>query len=88
MPIFIFPHYKSKATVSYHSNQSSYPIGTKNNSLPLPIDAICEIWQESVSWLQRRYRLKNVDDDDDGRATDACLYYKLTHEEMRTLTSK
>ena len=23
---------------------------------------------------------ENVDDDDDGRTTDACLYYKLTYK--------
>ena len=80
MPIFIFPHYKSMAAISYHSNQISYPIGTKKTilSLPLPIDAICEIWRESASWLQRRCCLKMSMMDDDGRTTDACLYYKLT----------
>ena len=43
---FHFAHYKSMEILSCHSNQSSYPIGTKkkNNCLsPLPIDAICEI---------------------------------------------
>ena len=29
MAIFIFSHYKSVTTISCHSNQSSYPIGTK-----------------------------------------------------------
>ena len=43
-------------------------------SFPLPIDAVCEIWQESASWLQRRCRLKMLTTD------DACLYYKLTYE--------
>ena len=39
---FHFSRYKSMA--SCHSNQSSYPIGTKKQqySFPLPIDAICE----------------------------------------------
>ena len=42
------------ATISCHSNQSSYPIGTKKTnkkttnkqyySFPPPIDAICEKW--------------------------------------------
>ena len=56
MPIFIFPNYKSMATISCHSNQSSYLIGTKkqSNLLPMPVDAIREISQESASWLQRR----------------------------------
>ena len=31
---------------------------------PLPIDAVCEILQESDSWLQRRCRLKMLTTDD------------------------
>ena len=31
-----FPHGKSMATISCHSDQSSYPIGTKNNSIRSP----------------------------------------------------
>ena len=68
---FHFSHYKSMATVSCHSNQSSYPIGTKNNSFLLPIDAICEIWWESASWLQRRCRLKMLTTTTDGRRIPA-----------------
>ena len=43
---FLLSYYKSMATISCHSNQSSYLIGTKNKYylFPLPIDAICEIW--------------------------------------------
>ena len=58
---FHFSHYNSMKTVSFHSNQSSYQIGQKKKqyySFPLPIDAICEIWRELASWLQRRCRLK------------------------------
>ena len=48
-------------TISCHSNQSSYPIGTKKKkhkySFPQSIDAICEIWKESASRLQGRSRL-------------------------------
>ena len=42
---FLFSDYKSMGTISCHSNQSSYPTGTKKNnySFPQPIDAICEI---------------------------------------------
>ena len=47
---------------------------------PLPTDAMCEIWQESALWLQRRRRLKMLTTDNDGRTTDACLYYKLHYE--------
>ena len=58
---------------------TSYPIGKKNRkySFSLPIEAICEIWLESASWLQRRCRLKILKD---GGTTDALLYYKLTYE--------
>ena len=61
---FHFSHYKSMETISCHSNQSSYPIGTKNTIIrsPAPIDAICEIWKQSASRLQRRCRLKKLTD--------------------------
>ena len=88
MPIFIFSHYKSMVTISCHSNQSSYPIGTKKQyySFPLPIDAIYEVWRESASWLQRcRLKMLTTDDDD---ATDACLYYKLTYELLAQVSQK
>ena len=61
-------------TISYHSNQNSYPIGEKtkqSNSFPLPVDAICEIWQESAS---EEMSFENVDDDNGRRRTDdGCL---------------
>ena len=55
-------------------------------SFPLPIHAICEIWQELASWLQRRYHLPF----DDGRqwTTDAYLYYKLTYEHLAQVSKK
>ena len=37
MTIFIFSHYKSMVTISCHSNQSSYLIGTKNNIISFHI---------------------------------------------------
>ena len=45
-----FSHYKSMGTISFHSNQSSYPTGIKNNNFlfSLPIDAIYGIWKESA----------------------------------------
>ena len=63
---FHFSHYKSMEIISCHSNQSFYPIGTKKKQYylsPLPIDAMCEILQESASWLQRRCRLKMLTTD-------------------------
>ena len=68
-------------TSSCHSNCNSFSIGTKKQkySFPLPIDAICEIWKESASQLQRRCCFKNLTDDD-GRTMDAYLYFKLTNE--------
>ena len=76
---FHFSHYKSMETISCHS---PYPIGKKKQYylFPLPIDAMCEIWQELASWLQRRCRLKMLTTDNDRRTTDACIYYKLTYE--------
>ena len=68
-----FPLFPLMETISCHSNQSSYPIGTKkhNCSFTPPINARCEIWKESAS---EEKSIENVD----GRTTDACLYYKLT----------
>ena len=73
---FYFSHYKSMETISCHSNQSSYSIGTtkKKNTLirsPPHIDVICEIWKESASRLQSRSRLKMLTDD--GRTDGGCL---------------
>ena len=34
---FHFSHYKSMETISFHSNQSSYPIGTKNTIIRSPV---------------------------------------------------
>ena len=42
MSIFIFSHYRSMATISCHSNQSSYPIGTKTVFVPPAF--ICYMW--------------------------------------------
>ena len=71
--------------ISCHSNQGFIRLGQKKQYYlsPLPIDAMCEILQELASWLQRRCRLKMLTTDDDGRTTDACLYYKLTYEPKR-----
>ena len=65
----------------------------------MPIDAMCEIWQELASWLQRRCRLKIFTTDGrlrwmDGPMTtmggrqDACLYYKLTYEPLVQVSYK
>ena len=73
---FHFFHYKSRETISGHSNQSSYLIGAKGQYylFPLPIDAMYEIWQESAAWLQRRCRLKMLTTDGRRRRTDdGCL---------------
>ena len=41
---FLYSHLKSMGTISFHSNQSSHPIGIKTQLfVPLPIDAISEI---------------------------------------------
>ena len=73
---FHFSHYKSMETISCHSNQSFYPIGTKKQYYlsTLHIDAMCEILQESASWLQRKCHLKMLTTDDWRRRTDdGCL---------------
>ena len=40
---FHFSHYKSMETISFHSNQSSYPIGTKNTVIRSPVYR-CYMW--------------------------------------------
>ena len=71
--IFHFSHYKSVETISCHSNQSSYPIGTKNTFIR------CYMWNmERISFTASEE--KSFENVDDGRTTDACLYYKLTYE--------
>ena len=68
-----FSHYKSTGTISFHSNQSPYLTGIKSINFRSPflyyIDALCVIWKESASQLQRRCRLKMLTDDGrtDGR---------------------
>ena len=74
---FTFSHYKSMKTISFHSNQSSYPIGTKNTIICSPAHR-CYMWN-SVRFgfmASEEMSFENVD----GRTTDACLYYKLTYE--------
>ena len=70
---FHFSHYKSMETISFHSNQSSYPIGTKTQ-LFVPTIYRCCLWNESASRLQRRSRLKMLTMNDgrtDGRRMPA-----------------
>ena len=73
---FHFSHNKLMETISCHSNQGSNPIGPKKHNYLFPpsIDAICEIWKEWASWLQRRNRLTTDGRLMDGRTTDdRCL---------------
>ena len=35
-----------------------------------------------VKYGEKEMSFENVDDDDDGRMTDACLYYKLTSTQV------
>ena len=79
---FHFSHYKSMETISFHSNQSSYPIGTKTQLfVPPSIDALCGIWKESASRLPRSsLKMLTTDGWTNGQTTDVCLYYKLTYE--------
>ena len=79
---FHFSHYKSMETISFHSNQSSYPIGTKTQ-LFVPHIYRCYMWNmERIGFTASEEKsFENVDDGrKDGRMTDACLYCKLTYE--------
>ena len=79
---FLFSHCKSMGTLSYHSNQSSYPIGiktqlfvpptyrcyTKRIGLTASEEILFENVQEGRRWTT------------DGRTPDTSIYYKLTYE--------
>ena len=64
MPIFIFPHYKSMAT--YIATRVLIRLGQKTILFRIGLMASEEMSFENV--------------DDDGRTTDAWLYYGLTYE--------
>ena len=70
MPVCTFFHYKSMANISFDSNQSSYPIGTRTQ-LFVPLAYRCYLWNlvrigfmasEEMSFENAR--------SDDGRTTD------------------
>ena len=72
-----FPHYKSMATLSYHSNQSSYPIGIKNAIIRCPAYR-CYMWNlVKIGFMASHVMFENVD-----RCTDAWLYYKFVSGEL------
>ena len=69
-------------SLSYHSNQSPYPIKT-NYSFPLPVDGVCVM--RTIGPAVSEKKIFEIVDDD-GRTTDrqtdagAWVYYKLTYE--------
>ena len=65
---FHFSHYKSLETKSCHSNQSSYPIGTKNIILSPHLQMLYVKYGKNRLHGFRGEVFENVD----GRATDAC----------------
>ena len=75
---FHFSHYKSMETISCHSNQSSYPIGTKRNTIIVPPKYRCFTWNMERIGFRGEVVWKCWPTD--GRTTDACLNYKLTYE--------
>ena len=64
-------------TISCHSNQSSYPTGTKNTIIRSP-DLYMLYVKYEKNWLlcSEEMLFENVD----GRTTDTFIYYKLTYE--------
>ena len=69
-------------TLSCHSNQNSYPTGIKNITVFVPVTYKCYVCNmERISLTVSEMSFENVDGwTTDGRAPDACLYYKLTYE--------
>ena len=56
-------------SISYHSNQSSYPIKTKNIIILIPIDAVCVTIDPVVS-EKKIFEIMDDGRSDDGRQTD------------------
>ena len=78
MPIFNFSHYKSMANISCHNNQGSNPIGTKTTSFVPHAYRCYMLHMARIGFMvSEEMSFENVDE---GRTTDACLYYKLTYE--------
>ena len=61
---FHFSGYKSTETVRCHSNQSSYPIGTKKTILFIPSTYRCYVWNMArISFMaSEEMSFENVDD--------------------------
>ena len=67
-------HYKSMGTISFHSNQSSYPTGIKKHNFLFPFTYRCYIWNMERICLtaSEEMSFENVDGRrTDGRRTDA-----------------
>ena len=83
MPIIILSHCKSMATTSCHSNQSSYPIGIKNNIF-VPPAYRCYGNMVRIDFLaSEEISFENIEKDDgltDGQRTPGYTNYKLTYE--------
>ena len=75
LPISTFSHYKSMETISCHSNQSSYPIGTKKTILFVPPAYRCYMWNMArMSFTtSEEMSFENVDGDDDWRTDEQQL---------------
>ena len=76
-----FSHYKSMGTISFHSNQSSYPTGIKN-IIFVPPTYRCYIWNiERICLTASEEMSFEMLLTTDRRGTpDTCIYYKLTYE--------
>ena len=80
---FQFSNYKSMETISCHSNQRSYPIGTENI-------IICSTYRRFL-WNMERIGFTASEEKSfeivdrwtaDRRTTNVCLYYKHTYEPL------
>ena len=60
---FHFSHYKSMATLSYHSNQSSYPIETKTQLFIPPAYSCCIRNLVKIGFTASEKSFENVDAD-------------------------
>ena len=73
-----FHLYKSMGTISCHSNQSSYPTGTKTQ-LFVPSTYRCYMCNlKRIGFTASEE--KSFENGNDGRMTDSSIYYKLTYK--------
>ena len=75
---FLFSYYKSMGTISCHSNQSSYPIGTKNTTFSSPYLKMLYVkYEKNRPTASEEMSFENVDRRTDGLDFEPRLAQKV-----------